>query len=421
MIRNENNSEFQLEKTETAVTAEPAESPVQVKPEQNVQIGTDGFIQYMKVAGATRLLTREEEREIAQDIERCMDEVSRAICNSRRARKVLVSILEEALWAGKFDGQLIAKGKKGRTHLTPAKYKKLIRGLRTRTGNTKAGPLANYRVSLDLMQKIIRLTCQSKLLGKRERAELKFLMKKRDELFCFVNRLVWSNLKLVVSIAKNYYATGMTLLDLIQEGNLGLIKAVERFDWRRGYKFSTYATWWVKQSITRARLTQSRLIRLPVHVEDQLSRFKKIYHAEHQATGGRPPLSAIARKLRVPVAEIEKFVSADSDPLSIHSPVGDDGEFGMFIKDETLPPPEQSAESAILKKDIHKALDVLNEKERQIIALRYGLRDGVPRTLEEIGGEFRLTRERIRQIESKALAKLSRAKDIQWLKEYITS
>lgn len=413
------NAELYLDESETQENAEVEAPLVTVCAERSLAIGTDGFSQYLRAAGATKLLTRSEEREIAQEIERCMEDVAVAIYRSKRAKKMLTAILEDALREGRFDGQLVQKGKKGRTHLTPKKYRALIDGLRGRVNKRGCGPLSKYRVSLELLQKILRLAKTEKRLVKRERKEIRSLEAKRDELFSYVNRLVWYNLKLVVSIAKNYYASGMTLLDLVQEGNLGLIKAAERFDWRRGYKFSTYATWWVKQAITRARLTQARLIRLPVHVEDQLSRFKKLYQSENQQAGGRPSLSTLARKLRVSVPEIQKFTAADSQPLSLQAPVGEDGELMMFLKDEAAPKPEKCAEVAMLKRDIHKALTVLDPKERKIVALRFGLDDGIPRTLEEIGKEFRLTRERIRQIETKSLAKLSKARNVQCLREYL--
>jgi len=388
-------------------------------PESAISLGTDGFSQYMKGVGESRLLAKDEEQEIGREIETAMNNVAEALFQSRRARMAMVTFLKKALAEGKFDGQLVEKGKKGRNHLSARRLQNLIRKLEQGPEQKALNPLRHFRVSLELLQRVMGLARTIEKSKRAKKDRLNVLEKEKERLFAIINRLVQSNLKLVVSIAKSYYATGMTLLDLIQEGNMGLIKAAERFDYTRGYKFSTYATWWIKQAITRARMTQSRLIRLPVHVEDKLTKFKKLYHIENQAAGGTPSIEKIAKKMKIPIGEARKFLAVDAVPLSLQNTVGEDSEFMDFLEDEKAPKPQEKAESSLLRADIQKALGLLDEKEREIIVLRYGLIDGVPKTLEEIGVRFHLTRERIRQIEIQSLGKLGQAKKIQWMRDYI--
>lgn len=388
------------------------------KEEKGLKIGKDGFSEYLKAIGEWKILTSKEEQQLGQQIEEAMNEVNDAIFCSRRGRKALVSFLEDALRDGKFDGQLIEKGKKGRNHLSSRRLQRLIRILRGTPKASAKNPLNLYRLSLDLLQKIVAVSKQGPVSRGEEREEVRVLDAKRDRLISLIGRLVQSNLKLVVSIAKNYYAASMTLLDLIQEGNMGLLKAAERFDYRRGYKFSTYATWWVKQAITRARMTQARLIRLPVHLEDKLSQFKKMYRIQSQEKTGTASMEEIAKKLRTPLPEIQRLMDVDHEPLSLQAPVGDT-EVQHFLSDDRAVKPEDKAEGSLLRKDIQKALEILNEKEKNILRLRYGLDDGVPKTLEEVGSVFHLTRERIRQIEVRSLAKLANTQRFHWLREYL--
>lgn len=401
-----------------AVSILDAPEEAEPKEEKVVRLGTDGFTEYLKSIGEWKILTREEERDLARDIEQAMDEVNEALFHSRRARAVLMVVLEEAVIEGKFDGQLIEKGRKGRTHLSKRKLGGLIQSLKRGPRRGARNPLGLYRVSLDLLHKVVGLSRRRGPLKGEDREEQRHLESRKDNLIVCVNRLVQSNLKLVVSIAKNYYAPSMTMLDLIQEGNLGLLKAAERFDYRRGYKFSTYATWWVKQAITRARMTQARLIRLPVHLEDKLNHFKKLYRIQTQMSAGDPSVERIAKKLNTSVSEIQKLMDVDHEPMSLQSPVGDN-EFQQILSDESAVKPEENAEASLLKRDVRDALKILNEKEQRILKLRYGLEDGIPKTLEEVGHLFHLTRERIRQIEIRSLGKLAKTKRFQWLKEYL--
>lgn len=379
----------------------------------------DAVTRYLKGIGEASLLTKKEEQVLGQQIEDRVLEMGHLVFQSKDARIVLVEILEKALLEGKFDGQLVIRGHKGRNHLSSKQYNLLIKKLSEGPTKVAKNPLDRYKLSLELTQQILRKIQKRKDAGLKVTAsKYQKLEEARDRLFVAVNQLVGRNLKLVVSIAKKYHAGGMTFLDLVQEGNMGLIRACERYEWQQGYKFSTYATWWIKQSITRARMTQSRLIRLPVHIEDKLSQIRRAYQIEHQEGGGHVSMDRLAKRMKIKKAEIERLLAADVNPVSLYEPVGDT-EILHFVQDETSVKPQDSAEDSILKNDVHNALKCLDPREQSILELRYGLKDGMPRTLEEVGTHFSLTRERIRQIESKILEKLARKKEIKPLKAYI--
>jgi len=280
-------------------------------------------------------------------------------------------------------------------------------------------PITPQETTTDALQLFLRDAGRHPLLTAAQEVELAKRIERGD--MEAKTRMIQSNLRLVVSIAKNYRNQGLPFLDLIQEGTLGLIRAVEKFDWRRGYKFSTYATWWIRQAITRAMADQARTIRIPVHMVEVINKLARVQRQMLQDLGREPTPEELARELDMTPEKVVEVQKYGREPISLHTPLGEDGdsEFGDLIEDSEAVVPADAVSFTLLQEQLHDVLDTLSEREAGVVSMRFGLTDGQPKTLDEIGKVYGVTRERIRQIESKTMSKLRHPSRSQVLRDYL--